>query len=121
MVSDDRIGVNQFVYLLAPAKFLGGLTAYNRGSIGFDTAILVVDGIATAGFFGNITISSSAGTASKKIAPDAPPTQWTSYSGILSASEWGVSETAWASILADVTGIRVDLEPVGGRTGSCWL
>ena len=111
---DDTLMPNVFSYLEAPSKFLGNLSAYNKGTISFDAALLVVLADFPSNAFGLVTISGGGDSASFDMAPNFLPTDWTSYAAPLDAATWGKTEMQWASILADVSTIRIDLEPIGG-------
>src|SRR5262249_49864063 len=100
---------------IAPAAFLGNLLPFKNGQIAFDLKIF---NKGTAGFdalVGTTTITSPTGAATLDIVPDEPPPSWKSYQAPLTAAAWGKTPAEWDSILANVTGIQIDVE---GYTGS---
>lgn len=114
LLADDNTDPNFFSYLLAPDKFLVDISRFDGGTIGFDAILLFSENIPTTGLFGLVTISGGSGSASNRIGADNLPSVWTSYSGSLVASDWGVTQPEWLALLKDVTEIRVDLEPILG-------
>ena len=114
---DDTFGVvNVFSYLLAPSKFTGDLSMTDEGTIMFDAILLGALIDITLPIFGNVTIEGGGDSASFDMAPNPLPTEWTTYSAPLSAATWGKTQTEWINILASVTSIRIDLEPIGGAS-----
>ena len=116
IIAEDVINTNMII--LAPPKFLGNLLEFENGTISFDAIELenVSDPWHT---FGVVTITSDAGSISKDLAPGPLRWVWTHYSGILSAAEWGVSDSEWKAILSNVTEITINLESgwfVGAET-----
>jgi hypothetical protein len=116
IIAEDVIDTNMDI--LAPPKFLGNLLEFENGTISFDAIELenVSDPWHT---FGVVTITSDAGSISKDLAPGPLRWVWTHYSGILSAAEWGVSDSEWKAILSNVTEITINIESgwfVGAET-----
>lgn len=91
--------------LVAPAKFLGDLTSYNNGSIKFDLMNTYDNGQAMLSGYGRVKISSPFFYAEKNIVPFQIISSWTTFMIPFNASEWGLTESAWDSILSDVTEI----------------
>ena len=116
IIAEDLINTNMDI--LAPPKFLGNLLEFENGTISFDAIELenVSDPWHT---FGVVTITSDAGSISKDLAPGPLRWVWTHYAGILSAAEWGVSDSEWKAILSNVTEITINVESgwfVGAET-----
>lgn len=97
---------------VAPAGFLGDLTAFRGGSLKFDLWHKSDNGGGTLGTFGNVEITGAGTTLSRDIVATLPAS-WTSYSIPLTASEWGTDIATWNAVLADVTKIRIDLDAQG--------
>jgi hypothetical protein len=108
-------------YIFAPAKFRGDLSAYNGGTIFFDGKLLGTGGSFynnTNFDYGSIRISNGALTATLDLLPGgatAPTGGWQTYQAPLTASAWGKSENDWATLLSNVTEIRIGLEALFGN------
>jgi hypothetical protein len=103
----------------APATYLGDLTAFNGGTIGFDGIIFNPSGTDFQPYYGTIGIENNAGAwFESDIAPGVPVAGWTTYQGSFTASAFGVSEATWNSMLADVVAVRVSLNPYTTAIGS---
>ena len=92
-------------YLLAPAAFLGDLSAFNGGYMSFDHIALDTAGESIAGLGGTVEIYSGSQVASADLL--TPMTSWQTGSAPLTATAWGVSQATWTSLLSNVTEIRV--------------
>ncbi|MEP7366333.1 MAG: PEP-CTERM sorting domain-containing protein [Acidobacteriota bacterium] len=105
-----------WAYVIAPAAFLGNLSAFDGGTLSFDGNQLTGDGAYVhANDYGHVIISGPGGSATRDLAAAPVPLgQWISYSAPLDAASWGVSALTWSAILADVTDIRVSLEGTFG-------
>ncbi len=97
----------------APAAFLGDLTAFDGGSIGFDSILLKPTGSPQARF-GEISISDGTTTVTQDIA-GILPTDWTSFSGAFTAAAFGLGQGAWDTLLSSVTSITVILDATFGQ------
>lgn len=73
--------------------------------------------------YGNVEIMGPAGTAYRDLAPGQhtgsgmgypPKNTWTTFSAPLDAASWGVSESTWNAILANVTRIQLSVEALNG-------
>lgn len=110
---------NLWAYVVAPAAFLGNLSAFNGGSLSFDGNQLTGNG-AYSDFndWGRVIITGASGSASLDFAPGTiPVNQWRTYSAPLTAAAWGVTPAVWSALLANVTDIRFSLEGTfGGET-----
>jgi hypothetical protein len=104
------------VRAIAPAKFLGNLSAYDGGTLRFDGNLLSKGSVPFYPPYGQVRISTSGGTpATLDIAPSDPSIGvWTTYGVSLDAATWGQTPARWAEILANVTEIAVVLEAVSG-------
>ena len=107
IISEDTIST--LMYISAPSKFLGDLLEYDNGIISFD-AIEMENTRAARDEFGIITIYSNELSVSKDLAADSLTWEWTTFSAILSADDWGVSQSEWEEILSNVTEIRITIE-----------
>lgn len=104
---DDQDGLGVFK---APDKFLGDLSSYKLGSLEFDLVNTVDNGQDSLYGYGGVTIISTYYTVSRIVVPLHYITEWTTYSIPLTAEEWGLSSTAWDSILSGVTEIRIQMD-----------
>ena len=104
---DDQDGAGVFI---APAKFLGDLTAYNQGTLKFDLKNTYDNGQDLLWNYGNVIISSSNSTANKNVVPLQYYSEWTSFTIPLTDSVWGQTESGWDSLLADVTEITIQMD-----------
>lgn len=104
------------VRAIAPAKFLGNLSAYNGGMLSFDGNLLSKGSVAFFPAYGQVRISTTSGTpATLDIAPSDPSIGvWTTYSVALDATTWGQTPARWTEILSNVTEIAIVLEAVSG-------
>ena len=84
-----------FMIANAPAAFLGDLSAFDGGTIGFDSILLKGSGSPQARF-GEIAISDGITTVTQDIA-GILPTDWTSFSGAFTAAAFGLGQGAWAA------------------------
>jgi hypothetical protein len=100
--------------VVAPSKFLGNLSLFKGGTLSFDSKLITTDGGSFGSGFGKVTILGGGFSAELDLAPNDPTTDWATYSAMLIASNWGVSEATWSQILANVTQLRVILESVVG-------
>jgi hypothetical protein len=100
--------------VVAPLKFFGDLSAYKGGTLSFDSKLITASSQTFGSGFGKVTILGGGASAELDLAPNPPETDWVTYSALLVASSWGVNETTWDQILANVTEIRVILESVVG-------
>ena len=94
---------------LAPAAFLGDLSAYDRGTLAFDSIFFSGNGNFDPKF-GRVQISNGSLMATLDLAPLDPIMTWATYSATLNAASWGVSQVIWSQILANVTAINIALE-----------
>jgi hypothetical protein len=104
---DNQDGAGVFV---APGKFLGDLTGYKKGTIKFDLVNTHNNGQDSLYNYGNVTITSSFNSASKNVVPLHYITDWTTYSIPLTAEEWGLPQSAWDSLMADVTELKLQAD-----------
>jgi len=104
---DDQDGKGVF---LAPGKFLGDLTPYDQGTITFDLKNTVDNGQDSLYGYGNVKISSSNSSAEKNVVPLQYYSEWTSFTIPLTDSIWGLTESGWDSLLADVTEITIQMD-----------
>ena len=94
----------------APAKFLGNLANYCNGTLSFDLKNTIDNGQDMLYGFGSVKITSALYVAEKNVVPLELLSQWTAFSINLSAEEWGFGEAGWDSLLADVTGVSIQID-----------
>lgn len=99
-------------YLLAPAAFLGDLSAFNGGQLSFDHIVLDTQGNPIEGLGGTVEIFSGIQSASADLL--TPSLTWQTGSVSLTAAAWSVSQATWTSILSNVTEIRVVIDSTFG-------
>ena len=94
---------------LAPAKFLGDLSAFDGGSLTFDLATIRRGGGSFIGRYGRVDLKGGGFEATFTASFVAPQANnvWTSFHIPLNAADWGKSDAEWAAILADVTRILI--------------
>ena len=98
-------------FFIAPNEFLGDLSEFSQGTLGFDLKNTVDNGLTMLGCYGSIRISSGALYAEKNVVPyNTYLNDWTAFSIPLTAGDWGVTTTRWDSILADVTEIIIYMD-----------
>ena len=99
-------------YLIAPAAFLGNLSAFDGGQMSFDHIAIDLDGFPIAGAGGEVTIFSGAQSATADLL--TPSLSWQTGSVPLTAAAWGVSQATWTGILANVTAIYIVIDSTFG-------
>jgi hypothetical protein len=103
-IQDDVAG---FLSAFAPSQFLGNLSEFDDGLLSMDI-ILLKEAIGIPhDQFGLVTITGNSGSASLDMVPGTPATNWVTYAAPLTASNWGVTQSTWESILSDVIEISV--------------
>ena len=100
--------------VVAPTKFLGDLSSLNGGTLSFDSKVISTNSQDNYTGFGKVTITGGGFSAVFDVSPNPPGTDWATYSARLIASSWGVDETTWGKILANITKIEVVLEAFKG-------
>ena len=113
--------------IIAPASFLGDLSGYIGGTFSFDGSLRgdggqFFDGPAgiPGGVFldyGIIQIIGPTITAQVDLLPGgatAPLGSWQTYSVGLNAAAWGLSSGDFATLMQNVTGIRITIEGLWG-------
>lgn len=107
----------------APTKFLGDLSAYIGGKISFDGNLLGRGGNFFNGpdhgylDFGYVRISSPTIAVQIDLSPNgvtAPYQEWQTYSAVLDGDTWGVSDTDFGILMADVTAVSIVVESLFG-------
>lgn len=135
VITDTGTTPDGDLILSAPANFLGNLSAYNGGTLRFDTNIIFGAGSPRMDF-GTVTIYGPAGkiasrdmvpgdpaadpivsTCPNPCAPDNAADGWRRWSMSLTARNWGVGGGTWNTILSNVTAItiKVDAQDGGGE------
>lgn len=101
--------------LVLPAQAIaGGWSAYVGGSMSFD-ARLAAPIASYWPEFGTITLMSSQGNLSVDVAaPDEPKLSWQTYGVQLTGAAWGVSDEAFANVLANLQSVQINLEAGNG-------
>jgi len=107
--ADDQANAS---YLIAPASYLGNLSAFDGGQLSFDQIAIDLDNMPIAGHGGEVTIFSGAQSATADLL--TPVLTWQTGSVPLTAAAWGVSQATWTGILANVTGIHVVIDSTMG-------
>jgi hypothetical protein len=122
---DNSEGDLTFVF--ANAAYIGNLSAMNGGTISFDGNMLGVGGLDYNNpieDYGNIRITGGGTSARADLLPGThtgngvgspPKNQWTTFSMPLTAAAFGVAPATWASILANVTEVRLSVEALFGE------
>lgn len=109
-------------YVFAPAKFRGDLRPCDGGAIGFDGNLLGQGGAdyQSSVDYGHLTIGGPGGSATADLVPgpapgNRPPFQaWRRYSIPFTAASFGVTQTQWSNILANVTNVQLSVESLFG-------
>ena len=99
---------------MAPAAFLGNLTAFDGGVLNFDATLLAFNGPGSA-VFGGIRIFSGANSFTADVIAGIPPLgSWATFSTPLTAANFGLAQAAWDAVLMNVTNIRITVESING-------
>jgi hypothetical protein len=104
---DDQDGKGVFI---APSKFLGNLSNYDHGTINFDLKNTYDNGQDSLWGYGMVKITSSNSYAEKNVVPLGYYGEWTSFTIQMNAVDWGLTESGWDSLLADVTKISIQMD-----------
>lgn len=104
---DNQDGKGVFI---AANKFLGDLSSYDQGTLSFDLKNTYDNGLDSLWGYGNVKISSSNSFAEKNVVPLMFYSEWTSFTIPLTAIDWGLTESGWDSLLADVTQISIQMD-----------
>jgi len=104
---DNQDGAGLF---LVPGKFLGDLTSYNHGSLIFDLTNTYDNGDAMLSGYGRVKIASPSLFVERNIVPFEYISSWTTFTIPFTASDWGLTESAWDSILSEVTEISIQVD-----------
>ncbi len=97
-------------YFYPPARFLGDLSLYDQGSLSFDLKHTASNNNAFFSAFGLVGIYSGGTSVQLDVVPDIWLDEWTAVSIPLTAAIWGIGETEWQALLADVTEIRITMD-----------
>jgi len=111
-VDDTAAGVG--IFLFAPSKFLGDLSAFDGGTLSFDQNLLVAPNVENDQFYGFVHLVSGVNSSLDGfvdlIPVSPPPPGWNSWSIPMTATAWGKTQSEWDQLLADVDVIRVFME-----------
>ncbi len=97
-------------YFSPPARFLGDLSQYDQGSLSFDLKCTVSNNNTFFSAFGLVGIYSGGTNVQLDIVPDIWLDEWTAVTIPLTAATWGIGESEWQALLADVTEIRITMD-----------
>lgn len=99
----------QDMFVMAPAPFLGNLSAFHGGTLSFDVKQIV--GNADYAPFGIVILRNGANFVSADIVPPGlPGSDWSTQSVILNATSFGTTPDFLASIMSNVTALQIMLE-----------
>ncbi len=97
------------------ALSVSDLSSFIGGSLAFDARLVQNNAGAGLPLFGEVTIDAGAtGSATLDLAPQFLTTNWTTYSALLDAASWGLSDGQFQNVLANATQIRIKVD---GRNG----
>jgi len=102
-----------FMTANAPAPFLGNLTSFDGGTIGFDSKLFSGTG-AIQTRFGEISITNGSITGTADFAPANLP-DWTTFSSAFTAAVFGLSQSDFTTLLSSVTAITLILDSTVGQ------
>lgn len=98
------------MFVMAPASFLGDMSAFMNGTLSFDARQIGGDAEKYAAF-GFVTLFNGGNAISADIAgANAPSNDWTTFSLNLNAAGFQTTSEAVAAVLSNVTMITVMLE-----------
>ena len=104
----DTDGDRMWVH--APGKFLGNLSSFSGGTIGFDSMYTTANSSPIVRF-GEISLTNGGTTITRDIVPDPLTATWKTYEYSLGYSDWGfANEGSWQTFLGNITAIGVNLE-----------
>lgn len=98
--------------LVAPAAYTG-LALKDGGTLQFDFREITATG-PDAAFAGTVTLTGGGQSAQRTVITVSPSSSWATYSATLQASDWGVSQSVWDTIIADISAITVNVEGSNG-------
>lgn len=102
--------------LIAPEKFLGEQLGMLGGSISWDARVISGDLFDWIGGYGQITLVSGELEATYDPVPAGLiGTTWTTYKGVLSAENFGLSDEQFELMMGDLSEIRLRLEAIDGE------
>jgi hypothetical protein len=104
---DNQDGAGIFI---APSKFLGDLTLYDQGTLNFDLKNTYDNGLDSLYGYGDVRISSSNSYAQKNVVPLGYYSEWTTFTIPMTSSDWGLTQSGWDSLLADVIEISIQMD-----------
>ena len=97
-----------FMTLVAPPTY-AGIAVANGGTLSFDFIEWQNPNSDNASA-GIVTLTGGGLSASRDLIAGDPGNTWENYSAVLDATGWGVSDSVWATILGELTGITIDVE-----------
>lgn len=101
--------------ILAPAAFLGDLSAYIGGELSVDFRAISGANATLLPVYGTVWIQGGGNEAFFDLAA-APPGggAWDTFTASLTAAAWGVTELVWASIMGNVTTLGISTDAFDG-------
>ncbi len=102
--------------IIAGPKFLGDLRGHDGGQFGFDLLVFKSEEVESR--MGKVYIETPAGTFVQDIIPTFTPQArvYNTFSGSFTAAAFGTDQATWEAGLANVTRIRIVIEP----GWDCW-
>jgi hypothetical protein len=104
-------GNTAFMQAVAGSSFLGDLSVFDGGTFSFD-AIQTAQGTSGSYLsgFGIVRLSGGGISASLDVFTVNPTNTWQTAAVLFDAATWGLSQSAWDTLLSNVTSFRIETE-----------